>query len=333
MLARVARTLYWTARDLERAETHARVLEASLGAGLEHSPANGATGRLVWEPAVRLAADMDAFLRDHRRADERSVTWFMSLGEHNPDSVLACVRRARDRARGVRDRLPTEVWEGVNSAWLDLAEWGPDRLGREGAYPFCRDVLWSVHLVQGLIDQGMSRDEGWWFMRLGRHLERAERTIRLLRAHLAVGADAALADAVELHGWRSLLGAASAQEAYLRVGGDLSPDAVARFLMLDPRFPRSVAFCLREVERAIAALVEMDAMMPAPPPLVLARAARETVEAAARRPWGRDAGDLLERLLARCASIDRAIDETCFEASYERAPALQNAQAARQAQN
>ena len=91
--------------------------------------------------------------------------------------------------------------------------------------------------------------------------------------------------------------------------------------MLDPRFPRSVAFCLGEVEAAIEDLVAMDAMAPNPAPLVLARTARDMVEAAARRPWGGpEVGDLLERLLARCGSIDAALADSCFIASYERAP-------------
>ena len=104
--------------------------------------------------------------------------------------------------------------------------------------------------------------------------------------------------------------------------------------MLDPRFPRSVAFCLGEVEAAIEGLVAVDAMPPDPAPLTLARTARDMVDAAARKPWGGpEVGDLLERLLARCGSIDAALRESCFVASYERAPAGQRAQASRQAQN
>jgi uncharacterized alpha-E superfamily protein len=336
MLARVAETLYWTARDLERAENFARLLEVGQAAALEGDSSNGAGGRLVWEPLVRIAGDYDSFLVTHRRADERSVPWFLTFGRDNPDSIVACVKRARENARSVRDRLPTEVWEGINDAWLELVEWPPERITRDGVYPFCQGIRRSSYLILGLVEQTMRRDEGWQFMRLGRFLERAGRSTRLVQAHQA--SRAALPeedDLFDLHGWRALLGDAAAHEAYLQVdAAALSPESISRFLLLDPRFPRSVAFCLAEVESAIEDLISMDAIAANPAPLVLARTARDMVEAAARKPWGGlEVGDLIERLLARCTSIDVALGESCFLASYERTPIGQHAQASRQAQN
>ena len=334
MLARVAETLYWTARDLERAENLARLLEASQSAALEGNASNGAGGRLVWEPLVRVAADMESFLLTHRRADERSVPWFVTFGRDNPDSIAACINRARENARSVRDRLPTEVWEGINDAWLELADWPPARITRDGVYPFCRGIRRSSYLIQGLVEQSMRRDEGWQFMRLGRFLERAERSSKLVLERYA-DLDADPAAAPEDGAWRAIMDDATAHEAYLQVAAaELSPESVSRFLMLDPGFPRSVAFCLGEVEAAIEGLAAADAMPPDPSPLTLARTARDLVDAAARKPWGGpEVGDLLERLLARCGSIDAALQESCFAASYERAPAGQRAQASRQAQN
>jgi uncharacterized alpha-E superfamily protein len=330
VLARVAETLYWTARDLERAENLARLLEASQSAALEGDASNGAGGRIVWEPLVRVAGDMESFLLTHRRADERSVPWFVTFGRDNPDSIAACVNRARENARGVRDRLPTEVWEGINDAWLELVDWPPERITRDGVYPFCRGIRRSAYLIVGLIEQSMRRDEGWQFMRLGRFLERAERSSKLVLARYAE-----LEEDLRDDAWVTILGDATSHEAYLQVdAAELSPESVSRFLMLDPSFPRSVAFSLGEVEAAIGALVAMDAMAPNPAPMVLARTARDMVEAAARKPWGGpEVGNLLERLLARCGSIDAALADSCFIASYERAPMGQRAQASRQAQN
>jgi uncharacterized alpha-E superfamily protein len=235
----------------------------------------------------------------------------------------------------VRDRLPTEVWEGINDAWLELTDWPPARITRDGVYLFCRGIRRSSHLILGLVEQSMRRDEGWQFMRLGRFLERAERTSRLVQARHAVRGDGAAAGTLDMHGWRALLGDASAHEAYLQVGATaLSSESIGRFLVLDPRFPRSAAFCLGEVEAALEDLVAMDAMAKDPAPLTLARTARDMIEAAARRPWGGpEAAHLLERLLARCGSIDAALADSCFIAGYERAPIGQRAQASRQAQN
>jgi uncharacterized alpha-E superfamily protein len=335
MLARVAQTLYWTARDLERAESFARLLEVGQAAALEGNSSNGAGGRLVWEPLVDIAGDMESFLATHRRADERSVPWFLTFGRDNPHSIVACLTRARENARSVRDRLPTEVWEGINDAWLDLVEWPPERITRDGVYPFCQGVRRSSYLILGLVEQSMRRDEGWQFMRLGRFLERAERSLRLIQVSQSAQMRNAVDDVLDLHGWRALLGDASAHEAYLQVdAAALSPESISRFLMLDPRFPRSVAFCLGEVESAIGDLVAMDAMAPNPAPLVLARTARDMVEGAARRPWGgHEVADFIERLLARCTSIDTALGESCFLAAHERTPIGQHAQASRQAQN
>ena len=189
MLARVAQTLYWTARDLERAESFARLLEVGQAAALEGNSSNGAGGRLVWEPLVRIAGDLKGFLDTHRRADERSVPWFLTFGRDNPDSIIACLNRARENARSVRDRLPTEVWEGINDAWLELAEWPPERITRDGVYPFCQGVRRSAYLILGLVEQTMRRDEGWQFMRLGRFLERAERSTRLVQARQLASAE------------------------------------------------------------------------------------------------------------------------------------------------
>ncbi|MGD9696423.1 MAG: alpha-E domain-containing protein [Thermoleophilia bacterium] len=335
MLARVAQTLYWTARDLERAENLARLLEVSQAAALEGDASNGAGGRMVWEPLVRISSDLEGFLRTHRRADERSVPWFMTFGRDNPDSIVACIQRARENARSVRDRLPTEVWEGINDAWLELADWPPARITRDGVYPFCQTIRRSATLILGLVAQSMRRDEGWQFMRLGRFLERAERSSRLVQARYSAPGDGRMAEALDLHGWRALLGDASVHEAYLQVdAAALSPESISRFLMLDARFPRSAAFCLGEVESAIEDLVAIDAIAPDPAALVLARAARDSLESAARRPWGGpEGGDLIARLLARLDSIDTALAESCFIASHERRPVGQHAQASRQAQN
>ena len=284
---------------------------------------------------MSIAGDLEGFLDTHRRADERSVPWFLTFGRDNPDSIIACLNRARENARSVRDRLPSDVWEGINDAWLELADWPPERVGRDGVYPFCRAVRRSGHLILGLVEQSMRRDEGWQFMRLGRFLERAERSARLVRARHLASAEGSVTDALDLHGWRALLGDASAHEAYLQVdAAALSPESISRFLMLDPRFPRSVAFCLSEVESAIEDLVAVDAMAPDPAPLAAGphgpRHDRVRRAPAVGRPRG---GDLLDRLLARCESIDTALGESCFIPAYERAPVGQRAQASRQAQN
>ncbi len=133
-----------------------------------------------------------------------------------------------------------------------MIEWPPERITRDGVYPFCQGIRRSAHLILALIAQTMRRDEAWQFMRLGRYLERAERSTRLVQARQLASDEGVL----DLHSWRALLGDAAAHEAYLQVdAAALSPESIARFLMLDARFPRSVAFCLGEVEDVVGPLV------------------------------------------------------------------------------
>ena len=336
MLARVAESLYWTARDLERAETLSRLLEVSHAMALERGLGNGGGGRSVWEPLVEITGDTARFMETHLRADERSVAWFLTFSPANPNSILACVTRARSNARGVRNTLPSDVWESLNEAYLELAEWGPRRISRDGVYPFCQAVRRASHLIQGLVDQGMRHDESWQFMRLGRYLERAEKGARLLeiKFHLLAPEDPAIGAAIDLHQWRALLRSVSAEEVYVHADpAGLSPQAVARFLILDERFPRSVAYALAEVEDALGALVADGALLPDPPALTLARAARASLSEAAVTPVDRALADLLDRIQARCNAIGDRVAEACFDYPHDSSDGERHPQAVRQAQN
>lgn len=336
MLARVAESLYWTARAVERADTYSRLLEVSHAMTLERVDADGDGRVTVWEPLVEITGDLDRFLETHRRADERSVAWFLSFSPANPNSVLSCVRRARQNAHGVRDLLSTDVWEALNGLHLELRSWPPGRITREGVHPFCRLVRRASHLLQGLIDQGMCHDSSWEFLQLGRYLERAERSARLLEVkyHLIAPNDPGVMAPIDLHQWRSLLRSSGADEAFLRVEAGLgSPGAIARFLVTDASFPRSVAFSLDQVARAAESLVAMGAIRAgAAPTAMIARARAELDDEGGFPGNGRLAG-LLDRVQRRCNEIDRAIAATCF--AYPSSPegGAQRAQAARQAQN
>lgn len=339
MLARVAEAFYWTARELERAEFNAIALEVGHAASLERVASRNGTyggfGTGSWESLLELAADLDEFRREERGFDERTVSWFLAFGPDNPNSVIACVTRAREGARSARDRLPTELWQGINSLYLELADWPAGRIAREGVYPFCERVRRSVALIHGIMGDALRRDAGWQFMRLGRFLERAERTARLLQvAYGHAHRDPALAAPLDVHQWAAVLRAASALEAFLQVEpNDLSPQAISRFLILDQRSPRSVDFCLDEVDRALGELVKLDALAEGSLPTLVVGAARDLVRGAAGLPWDEHLPLLLDRIRALLDQIGVAIIESCFAANYVRDSSQQHAQATRQAQN
>jgi uncharacterized alpha-E superfamily protein len=336
MLARVAESMYWIARDVERADTYARLLEVAHAMTLERAMPTSDGRRTVWEPLVTITGDLDAFLENHVRADERSVVWFLSLNASNPNSVLSCVRRARRNSRGVRDLLPTELWEALNAVYLELRAWPPARISTEGVYPFCRIVRRSSYLIQGMTDQAMRRDAPWHFLRLGRFLERAEKTARLLEAkfHFTRPADPLSIAPVDLYHWQSLLRSAGADEAYLRMElGVSSPLEIARFLIVDAAFPRSINFCLGEVAASLEALADADLMPAESHALVRARAARDEIVRDAGHLVGNQVGSLMDRVQVRCNAIHTALDASCFALSSHAEGGTQYAQAARQAQN
>jgi len=336
MLARVADSLYWMARAIERADTYARLLEVSHAMTLESGDPNGTGRRTVWEPLVEITGDLDHFLETHRRADERSVAWFLSFSNANPNSVVSCLQRARQNAHAVRDRLPTEVWEALNAVYLDLRSWPPGRISREGVYPFSRQVRRASALLQGLIDQGMRHDASWDFLRMGRYVERAEKTARLLEVkfHLIAPADPAMMPGADLHQWRSLLRSVGADEAYLGLDIGLgSPREIAHFLVVDHHFPRSVAFCLDRVADSVDRLVAGGDMSPDAEAIALIATAREELTSEENVPWNGALATAMDLAQRRCNEIDAAIAASCFAYPSGREGGPQRAQAARQAQN
>lgn len=337
MLARVAESLYWMARAVERADTYSRLLEVSHAMNLERGGSNGDGATVVWEPLVKITGDLDRFLANHRRADERSVSWFLSFSPVNPNSVVSCVRRARRNAHTVRDLLPTDVWESVNISSLELSSWPAGRITREGVYPFCRLVRRQSHLIQGLVDQAMRHDASWHFLRLGRYLERAEKTARLLEVkyHIMPPTDPRILAPAELHQWRSLLRSVGADEAYLQTDALVgSPRAMARFLISDPLFPRSVAYCLGQVAWSLDALVGSGAMGAGSPPIGAIANARSVLMGDARLPWHGALATLLDDVQKECNNVGQAIAEEVFAYPYgDEDGSQQHAQAARQSQN
>jgi uncharacterized alpha-E superfamily protein len=336
MLARVAESMYWIARDVERADTYARLLEVAHAMTLEHGVSMVEGRQTVWEPLVDITGDLDQFLVNHRRADERSVVWFLSLNPVNANSVVSCIGRARRNANGVRDLLPTELWEALNAIYLDLRAWPPGRISTEGVYPFCRMVRRSSHLIQGMTDQTMRQDAPWHFLRIGRFLERAEKTARLLEAkfHFTRPADPLSIAPVDLYYWQSLLRSAGADEAYLRMElGITSPQEIARFLIVDEYFPRSVNYCLGQVVDSLDALMAADVMSSQATALVRARAARGEIMRDAEPLRVDVVGSLMDRVQQRCNGIHEALDASCFALSSHGEGGTQYAQAARQAQN
>jgi uncharacterized alpha-E superfamily protein len=249
MLARHAEDLFWAGRYIERAEDTARLLDVTYH-GLLEAPLLDAAS--AWRELLEQLYLDQAFAAKGLPLTDSSVTEFLVLDPHNAGSIVRSVARARDNARNVLERISTELWEAINTLFLELrARDLRADLERE-PYQLYRFVKSRCQTISGVSAETMSRDDGWRFLLLGRMLERAEMTCRLLSVRFRGSSGAVPSD---VHYWIAVLKSVSAFEAYLRAHrAQIEPQDVLEFLLLSREFPRSVLFALRASESELARL-------------------------------------------------------------------------------
>ena len=249
MLSRVADSLYWMSRYLERAEHTARVVNVNLNLTLDRAPADAGRhwGRLL----TSLPDPPSWHVRAAGSGDERTT-----VDLANRESIAASIGAARENARQVREEISSEMWEEINRLHLRVQQHQP--VASEltaGAHEFLSATVTGVHQIQGVTDATMTHGEGWHFIELGRYLERASSTAALLDVQFreAPPADAGVPGVSEFVEWVGLLKSCCAFEAYCRhYTADVRPQRIAEFLVLNPGFPRSIHFAvaLRPVSRS-----------------------------------------------------------------------------------
>lgn len=258
MLSRVANSLYWTGRYVERAENIARLIDVNLQLLLDFRKLNDAAVAGHWMPIVQSTGDEELFRSLHKRATGRSVTEFMVFQAENPNSIVSSVAQARENARMVRDQITAEYWEELNRLYLFLNSPRARTLWHMSPYEFFQEIRNGSLLLQGLSDATIVRNEGWIFLQLGRYLERADKTSRILdlrHASLPSRGARPPAGAADALGWSAVLRSCSAWDAYKALhGGEVQPVLVTEFLLLSDEFPRSVRFCVRHLNNALRRL-------------------------------------------------------------------------------
>src|SRR5205085_1882692 len=179
MLSRTAENLYWLARYVERAEYLARTIEATLRVTASPSAYIGKTNE--WDSALLTAGVSAGFYQVYDKADEYNVIEYLSFAPENPSSIRNCIESARLNSRSVRTALTSEMWDTINSAWIDLQKvWGKGAKTREELANFLRFVQETSLRFDGSAYRTMLRNDAYWFSRLGLHLERADNTARIL---------------------------------------------------------------------------------------------------------------------------------------------------------
>jgi uncharacterized alpha-E superfamily protein len=247
MLSRTADHLYWMSRYIERAESLARLVDAHYRMSL--LPHSGETLAQSLRSTMTALYMQEAYLERHKIVEPRAVFEFITIDREYPGSIFSCLRAARENARAVRGSLTSELWETLNSTWLDARSQLVRRSTQIDIGQFVEWVKERSHLTRGVTIGTMMRDDGFHFTRLGTFLERADSTARILKAHqsdLVPGADAG--DVPDPYAWSVLLRALSAFEIYRRVFRDvITPIKVAELLILRDDMPRSLLRCCKEV--------------------------------------------------------------------------------------
>ena len=249
MLSRTASSLYWLQRYLERAESNARLLEGTLNLSLD-LPAEAED---AWEAVVATSGDLEPFNERFGRATQANALRFLAFDPENENSVLNAVKWARENARQVREQIPDEAWELINSLYQALRSISAS----EAALTVVAEALHEVRVagrgVEGALQAAMPREEGWQFNRLGLQLERADQSSRLIDANHQL-LPPYTEQGSSSHRWEGLLKSSGAAQAFRRRHGATEGLKAAAFLLLDPAFPRSVAFCLTASEQALRAI-------------------------------------------------------------------------------
>jgi uncharacterized alpha-E superfamily protein len=236
------------ARYIERAENMARVLDVTYRMSLVPNAAHAEAD--LWMPPVRIVDDVESFERDYGAYNAVNVMHYMALDHRNPSSIISALNSARENARSVRVAMSSEMWENVNSLWLELQQRVSSGLTESDYTEFCDWVKSRSHLFRGVTVGTMLRDDGYRFVRLGTFIERADNTARLLDAkyeQLRTLNDETdhIGDYYE---WSSLLRSVSAMEAYQKVFRDtIEASKVAELLVLRDDMPRSLHACMDEM--------------------------------------------------------------------------------------
>ena len=259
MLSRVANSIYWMARYLERADCVARFIDVNTHLMLDLSLDQYSA---QWYPLVATSGDDEEFTKRYKVADERAVVKFMTFDSSNPNSILQCIFRARENARTVREVIPVEMWEKINELYhLTLSQ--SRKRSVADLQDYYKEVRQSGHLFTGLMHNTMSRYQGWQFAHLGQMLERADKTARLLdvKYFLLLPRGDELDSAYDAVQWGAVLKSVNALEMYRQQFHTINYKDVTQFLLFSKAFPRSVVFCLEDAAAALKSIT-MDVDRP-----------------------------------------------------------------------
>ena len=254
MLSRTASNLYWIGRYMERAEFTTRLMEATIRL---NSLTRASETNQAWRSALAVVGETEGFKRTGENATPFNVSRYLSLAEENPNSVRACLTVARDNARAARTNLSREAWEAINRAWLSIRGRASPG-GTQSALNLVETINAETLGFEGAIAR-MLRSEGYWFLRLGSVIERADNTARLLdvKYYILLPEGEQVGGTLDRDQWTTILHTVSARTAYRHIYPDaLKPWLIADLLIFRRELPRSLAAAAAETVELLTAIGE-----------------------------------------------------------------------------
>lgn len=320
MLSRVADSAYWMGRYIERAENIARFIDVNQHLALDDFAAG------QWAPLVAITGDQALFDARYEAPSRSNVLRFLTVDADYPNSILSCVRSARENARTIREIISVDMWEEINQFYHFVERWAKEPMMLLNPHAFLVHVRRASNTIEGITNGTMSHGEAWNFVQTARMLERADKTSRILdvKYFILLPDVRDVGSPIDTIQWAALLKSASALHMYRRRHGRISPENVAEFLLLDRYFPRSVHFCLLQAEQSLREVSgsSREAFSNRAEQL-LGRLRSELDYMHVRDVFARGMHEFIDDLQSRLNQIGDAITETFFIGAVDDPPLMQ----------
>jgi uncharacterized alpha-E superfamily protein len=311
VLSRSAEAVYWMSRYAERAENVARFLDVSLQVMLDFPDTRGNP----WGAIVAATGDEEAFAKRYGVATRDAVVRLLTVDPESPNSILTCLRLARENARSIREAISSEMWEQINKWYLLVRDFAANPSIIDDPHDLLAAVKEASHLFVGVTYLTMTHGEPWHFGRIGRVLERADQTSRIVDAKEVLILERPLDVAGSLDGidLAALLRSVSALEMYRKRHGRIEHSKVIAFLVLDKWFPRSIRHCLEKGQESLRAITGASSEVPVTrPERLLGRLAAEYEYAVTEEILEAGLHEHLDILQTKLNEVGDAIFETFF---------------------
>lgn len=316
MLSRVAESLYWMSRYLERAEHTARLMDVDLQLRLDQSP-ESSTGRwLRLIDALQIPPSLTG------EVDGTTLAHTLTFNRVNPSSIVSCIAAARENLRHVREQCSSEMWEHLNRLYLQVWENRPEQSWILESHLFFRAVQEGAHLFQGITDSTIAHGQGWHFIQLGRYVERIDTLAGLIGAHFSRQSNSTdqAVEGTEYLEWVGLLKCCAAFEAYCKAySAELRPLRVAEFLLLNAEFPHSVRFSVESMHSALHLVGELTERKVTDPVRLAGRLRASLSFSQIEEIMADGAYIYLESVRRQCGQVNSAIQQIYFDYAIESA--------------